>query len=467
VTRGAKRDGALGRGPAIKRPRATRGVPKLEIPIERFELSCGATLLVSHRPDAPVTAIQAHVRGGPALDPEGREGLAYLTGTLVDQGTERHSEEDLANLLEPAGGEVHGDAGGLGGTIVADQSGLLFELAAEMLTRPTYPVEQVARQKKRLLDRLLVERDEPRTQGGLLFRHLVYGDHWLGRATYGSIESVSRIDSRDLRAHHKKNWVARRGVLAVCGDLEPRAVKKELDLLLADWTPGTPLATRPPVLPPREVRVGTFPARRQQVHLYLGHLGIQRNHPDYATLVVMDHVLGTGPGFTNRISRKLRDELGLAYTVHASIHNSAGLLPGMFTAYIGTSPQHVRTAIDGFLREIRRIQEEEVGLEELELAKSYLIGSFPLGFERAARRASYMVSAEVHGLPPDNLERMLRHFASVTPADIRRVAREHLHPEASCVAAAGPVQRAELLSMLGPLSAAGRGGSTRAARSQR
>jgi zinc protease len=162
----------------------------------------------------------------------------------------------------------------------------------------------------------------------------------------------------------------------------------------------------------------------------------------------MDHVLGTGPGFTNRISRKLRDEMGLAYSVSASIHASAGLLPGLFTAYIGTSPEHLATAARGFLEEIRRIQTELVGKEELEVAKSYLLGSFPLGFERAARRASYLISAELHGFPENHLEQLLAEFGAVTAAEVRRVARAHLFPDSSCIAAAGPVKRGELARKL-------------------
>jgi zinc protease len=270
----------------------------------------------------------------------------------------------------------------------------------------------------------------------------------MGRTAYGTIESVRPIDAKDLRAHHAANWVAKRGSIAVCGDVDPKAVKKELNRLLRGWKAGSELVTTPPKLPPRGVRVQVFPAKRKQVHLYLGHLGIKRDNPDYAPLTVMDHVLGTGPGFTNRISRKLRDELGLAYSVNASIHSSAGLLPGMFTAYIGTSPEHVKTAIQGFIAEIRRIQEEPVAQEELDTAKSYLIGSFPLGFERASRRASYMVSAELFHFPADNLVRLLADFASVTTADVQRVARMHLFPDASCLAASGPVSKVELSKAL-------------------
>jgi zinc protease len=162
----------------------------------------------------------------------------------------------------------------------------------------------------------------------------------------------------------------------------------------------------------------------------------------------MDHVLGTGPGFTNRIARTLRDEQGLAYTVHASIHSSAGVLPGTFCAYIGTSPDKVRTAIDGMRREMRRMQDEPVGTEELETAKSYLLGSLALNFQRASRRAGFMVSMERHKLPADILARLPVEYAAVTPADVQRVAREHLFPDACCVAAAGPLGKRELAAMV-------------------
>ena len=434
--------------PVSTRRRAA--VPKLAIPIRRFELSCGAVLLVSPRSGASIAAVQIHVRGGPARDPAGCEGTAFLTGALADQGTAKHGEEEIVALLEPEGGELAGDAGGLSGAIVNERWDLLLELLVEMTTSSTYPADEVARQKKRLLDRLVVERDDPRVQGGLLFRKLVYGDHWLGRGGRGTLETLPRIGSRDLREFRKANWVASRTVIAVCGDVDPVQVKRLAERLTRRWPRGERLFPEPPKFPPIVRRTDVFTSRRQQVHVYLGHLGIARNDPDYAALVVMDHVLGTGPGFTNRVSRKLRDELGLAYSVSANIHGSAGILPGTFTAYIATSPEHVGTAVEGFVAEIRRMQKELVGRAELEVAKSYLLGSFPLGFERSARRASYLVSAEVHGFPEDHLERLLQQFAAVRADDVRRVARAHLHPAESCVVAAGPVKKGQLAKWTSP-----------------
>ena len=427
---------------------AARRLPAIDFPVERHELSCGATLFVSAREGAPVTAVEVHLRGGPSLDPEGREGTAFLTGGLVDQGTTKHSEEELAALLEPAGGEVAGDAGGLHATIVSGEWKRLLGLVAEMLTSPTFPADKVRRQKELLLHRLAVERDDPRRQGSLRYRRLVYGQHWLGRAPYGTLESVQAIQPRHLRAHHRRNWVAGRARIAVCGDVDPAAVRSFLERALRGWERGAPIERRKAAFPKRGVRFDAFRAERQQVHVYLGHLGIRRRDPDYSALVVMDHVLGTGPGFTNRISRRLRDELGLAYAVHASIHSSAGLLPGLFTAYIGTSQDKLRVAVQGFLDEIRRIQDEPVPEDELGVAQSFLVGSFAMGFERASRRAAYLISKDVHGLPDDNLARLPREFAAVTPADVQRVARAHLHPDQCCLCAAGPVTRADLCAAL-------------------
>ncbi len=427
---------------------SSSSLPTIHLPVERFELPCGALLLVTPRTGAPVCAIRVHLRGGASLDPSGREGTAYLTGALLDQGTRRHDERGLATLLEPAGGEVSGDASGLRGSIVGNQWRLLVRVMAELLTEPAFPARDVRVQLARMQHRLAVERDDPRRQGGVRFRRLVYGDHWIGRPAYGTLESVRCIEPRHLRAHHRTNWVAGRATIAVCGDVDPQAVRRAFARVLAGWERGAPRPSRQATMPEPSVRMDVFPAERKQVHVYLGHLGIRRKDPDYAALVVMDHILGTGPGFTNRIARRLRDELGLAYSVNASIHSSAGILPGLFTAYIGTSPENVGVAVEGFLREIRRIQDEPVSAEELDVARSYLIGSFSMGFDRASRRASYLISKEIHGLPDDILAQMPREFSAVKPEDIQRAARAHLRPDACCLCAAGPVSRGALRKIL-------------------
>jgi zinc protease len=424
--------------------RVGRPLPAPTLDVQRSELRCGARLLVSPRAGAPVCAVQLHLRGAVAADPAGREGAAYLTGALGPEGTARHTEEELADLLEPYGGTLSGEAGALSGTIAGPHWRALLSTFAAVASEPVYPAAQLARRRQVLLDRLAVEADDPRIQASRRFRRLVYGEHWLGRPERGTPESVARITRRDLCTLHRRTWVGRRATLAVCGDVDPEEVRRSLDRHLARWPAGRAAPEDQQAFPAPGHHVAAFPAERQQVHVYLGHLGIRRNHPDYAAVTVLDHVLGTGPGFSNRIAARLRDAEGLAYTVHASQHDSAGTLPGLFTSYIATAPGKLDRALGGFVEEIERIREQLVEPAELELAQSYLIGSYVLGFERAKSRTSYLLFADRVGLPDSDLETLPRAFAAVTREDLRRVARRCLRPDHLCLAAAGPVTQQSL-----------------------
>ena len=424
-------------------------LPALLVPRSRFQLSCGAVLVVSPRPGAPVTAARFHVRGGNALDPQGKEGLAYLTGQLTDQGTADYDESQLAAIIEPAGGGISGGVNGLTGSIAGDSWKLLLDMMGELFCRASYPTGAVAVHRERIVNRLMVREDDPQSAAAQLFRGLVYGDHYLGRSPYGTAATVAGLSPKDLRTHRKNNWVGERLWIGICGDVDPVKVKRHLEKVLRGLPRGKAFEPSEPQYPKLGRRVAAFSKQREQVHVHLGHLGVSRAVKDWAAIVVMDHVLGSGPGFTNRISRILRDEQGLAYSVHAGLHNSAGLRRGVFNAYIGTSPENVSTAVAGFLQEIRRIQEEPVGREELELAKDYLLGSFVMGYERASRRAGYLISSELHKHPEDHLERLPKAYAAVTSEDVQAAAQTYLHPDRCCLAAAGPVSAKELRAILG------------------
>src|SRR5207302_7176784 len=117
---------------------------------------------------------------------------------------------------------------------------------------------------------------------------------------------------------------------------------EEVTRLTADWK--GPVVTRPQTPPldkPKAFveKIISMPSAAQ-LAFYMGHPGIRRKNPDYYKLLVMDYVLGTGPGFTDRLSARMRDREGLAYEVQANITSSAGEEPGLFTCYVGTAPQN-------------------------------------------------------------------------------------------------------------------------------
>ena len=117
--------------------RRPSGGVRLSVPVERYELKCGASLLVSPRPGAPVTALELHLKGGPSLDPAGKEGTAYLTSALLSQGTEKWSEEELAAQLEPMGAQIIGSASGLAARVEGKEWRSLAAILAAHLVGAT------------------------------------------------------------------------------------------------------------------------------------------------------------------------------------------------------------------------------------------------------------------------------------------------------------------------------------------
>ncbi|MCA9001426.1 MAG: insulinase family protein [Planctomycetes bacterium] len=421
----------------------------LIIPRVRYELPGGGVLLVSKRPSAPVTAVRIHMRGGILADPKGSEGISQWVGQFTDQGTAEHDEAGIAERIEPFGGAVGGDASGLRGSMAGDHWRRLLEVMVELAARPSYPEAAVQLQMARTLSHMQVQEEDPRVQGARAFRRLVYGEHRFGAPGQGTLDSLRGISVQDLRDHHRAHWGRARAVIAVCGNVEPDEVYEHVLNLSKDWDAGTPEPVWSSSFPERATRVEAFEKGREQVHIYYGHLGVERAVPDFPTLVVMDHVLGSGPGFVSRLSKTLRDEQGLAYTVHADIHSSAGLQPGMFTAYIGTSPEHVERAVQGIQAEVRAIRDVPVSQEELDMAKDYVTGSMVLGYERASARAGSLIGQEIHGFPEEHLDALHAAYTRVTVADIQETAQRHLHPDAACLAASGSVTQARLGALMG------------------
>src|SRR5262249_11065976 len=154
-----------------------------------------------------------------------------------------------------------------------------------------------------------------------------------------------RIERPDLVDFHKQYFVPENVMFSIVGDFRIGELVPKIESAFGGW-PSKPISLasyREPVRQTeRRRKFINMPA--QQVNIYLGHLGITRHNPDYYALQVLDTILGGGAGFTARIPQRLRDELGLAYTTFASITMTAGLDPGRFIAFIGTSPENMKLA---------------------------------------------------------------------------------------------------------------------------
>ncbi len=407
---------------------------------KRVVLPNGLTVILFEDHRLPIVVGAVEVNNVTLREPADKAGIAALMGSLLEEGTEKRTSKEIAQLIEDTGGSL--SLGGTGGSfqVLTPDSDLALDLLFECMLRPTFPVAEFDRQKDQHLSTIDDMATQPRNRASNTFYSQVYGDHPFGRPSYGTREAVEKLTPADVRAFHKQVFAPNQTTVVLVGDFNAEAMTKKIEALTKNWAKveSAKLAVPAPPKPTSGEKI-ISDATAAQVHVYIGHLGITRDNPDYYKLLVMDNVLGTGPGFTDRLSSTLRDREGWAYTVRATITGNASKEPGTFTGYIGTFPKSFLDVRHGFLREFNRIREQEPGKDEVENAKKYLLGSLPFRFTTLSGVAGQLLAAEKYGLGFDFLEKYKREIAAVTPADVQAVARKYLDPKALTLVAVGPI----------------------------
>jgi zinc protease len=441
--KGGKGDGGKG-GPA---PRARRQGPAGAAAAfslgrtKRVELPNGLVLLLYEDHRLPLISAEAAVGHVRQLEPTDKGGVATLTGYLLDEGTTEHSADQIAERIEDVGGSLIVGASGGSVRVLAPDRALGLDLLLECLISPKFAREAFNRQKDHLraeIDDLLTQ---PQQRARREFRKQAYGPHPLGRPSTGTLRSVGALTPEDCRNFHRRAFVPNNVTLAVVGDFDSQEIIDQVKRRTSGWKKADlDLPEEPQVNKPAEFtqKVFTMP-EAAQLHVYLGHIGVRRDNPDYYKLLVMDYLLGTGPGFTDRLSSRLRDTEGLAYTVTATIAASADREPSLFTCYAGIDPANFARVKREFLEEINRIRDETPTAREVRDAQTYLLGSLLLQFTTGAGIASQLLMIERNRLGFDYLEDYRKAVAAVTPADVQAAARRYLNPKRMVLVAAGAI----------------------------
>jgi zinc protease len=433
-----------------KVPARAGGAEKIDLAqARRVVLDNGLTLLLLENRRLPIIYAEAQVKRVRLFEPADKAGVMTLVGMLLEEGTDRRSEFQIAQAIEDTGGVLH--MTGSGGTVkfLAPDRKLGLGLLLECLTRPAFKPDAVKRLKEHLLSEIDDNRQQPQTRAQDEFLKMIYGDHPLGRSVYGTEESVEGLTVDDCRKFHQAVFVPNNTVLAIVGDFETQAVIEELTALTRDWKKRDlpKLNLNPPLTQEKLTQRFISIPGAAQLNVYMGHLGIGRANPDYYKLLVMDNILGVGTGFTDRLSARLRDRNGLAYTVTASITGTAGEEAGVFSAFIGTYADKLPEVKKMMLEEIRRMCDEKPTAVEVDEAKGYLLGTLPFRLASNEDLAGQLLLIERYDLGLDYLNTFRKTIAAVSVDDVHAAARKHLHPDRLVLVAAGPIsEKGEPLS---------------------
>lgn len=411
--------------------------------IERAELPNGLRLVLAEQTAVPIVAISCLVDGGSRVDPPDRPGLAGFTASLLEEGTAGQTSQEIARLVDSLGGSFETSAAtdwisGSAAVLSRDfETGV--RLVAESLRTPAFRPEDVERVRAEILGELQAAEDEPGYVASRVFRRALYGDAPYGHVVDGDPESIRRITRDEMVAFHGKEIRPERTICVAVGDVPTDRMKEVLSGALGSWAAsGTAAPSRNPEPPPPSRVLVDKPI--SQANLIVGQIGVARDDPDYFPILLMNHVLGGG-GFTSRLMKTIRTEGGLAYSVSSAFSSSR--LPGPFQVVLQTKVESAGEALSLVHREIRRLHEEGVTQAELDQAKAFLTGSFPLRLDSIAKLTGFLAQVEYFGLGDDYIERYAERVGAVTVEAVARAAREHLHPERLVEVIVGPEKAIE------------------------
>ena len=404
----------------------------------RRRLDNGLRLIHERRPGTGVVALDLYVDAGWLR--EARPGVSCLTGRLLEEGTQNRSASELAAAIEDVGGSMEASPAWTSLRVRAEDLALALELLAELVRRPVFPADAVDWAKERIVADLKADLEDPAYHADLLFRGLIYGAHPLGRDPRGTPREVRLLTRDDVIAHHRRHFAPESAFLVAVGDFDPRALGRLVKAHFGSWAPrGQDLPPCPPLFDVPKPRARRVEYPGEQVHIILGHLGISRHHPDFEALVVLDHIFGTGPGFSDRLGRVVRDELGLVYSIGGGITDSADLLPGLFRVYAGTMPAEADRVVAAITEQVRAMHDGAFSDDEVDRARRYLAGAYVFDFQTVEQRADRLLELERLGQGLDEPRHWPERIAAITPRQVRQAARTHLHPQSLFRVEYGPI----------------------------
>lgn len=409
----------------------TPAVPTIAAPLGvRTVLDNGAVLLVAERPGLPMVIMTMLVKTGAMADPDGRAGLANLTAELLTRGTKQYSAQALAEALDFLGASLSVDTDyettTLSLTTLTKNLDATFALLSEVLLSPTFPQEEFERKRKEIQGDLQSREENPGWVARKIFLQTLYPQHPFGRLVEGYTDTLAAITRADVVQFHQTYYRPNNVIIAFAGDISHDQAVKLLHTHFSNWHPTDipPLVWSAPQRHTEE-RI-TLDKKVAQANVLLGHEGIARSNPDYYAVLLMNYILGGG-GFGSRLMDRVREELGLVYSINS--HFSARKHPGPFTIGLQTKNATATQAVSEVLQLVRQFVEQGPSERELAAAKSYYINNFPLRLVSNRDVAALLPVIEFHELGLDYPDRYPALIDQVTREQVHAAAKTYLHPD--------------------------------------
>jgi zinc protease len=400
-----------------------------EVAIKEVTSPGGITAWLVEDHSIPFVALELRFKGGASLDVEGKRGATNLMTGLLEEGAGDLDARGFARALEELASsfsyDVGDDALSVSARFLTETREASVALLRSSIMEPAFDEASLARVRAQVLSGLASDAKDPNEIAGKTFDAMAFGDHPYATSLSGTVESVSALTRDDLLEAHRNVFARDRLYVGAVGDISEAELGVLLDALLGDL-PATGAALPGPADVTIEGGVTVVDFETPQSVALFGHLGMERDDPDFFAAYLMNQILGGG-SFESRLMTEVREKRGLTYGVYSY------LVPKDYAAtYMGSvssANDRIGQAVDVVKDEWLRMQSVGVTPGELQDAKTYLTGAYPLRFSGNGPIADIMVGMQMQGLPIDYIATRNDKIDAVTLDDVNRVASELLQPD--------------------------------------
>jgi len=401
-------------------------------------LDNGIRLIVKENRSIPIVSLQASFLGGVRFEKETQNGINQFMAVMLTKGTENDSSLEIAKKVERMAGSLNGFSGnnsfGLTFTFLSQHFEEAFSLFTEVIKRPSFDYEEMEKRRRLILASLRQQEDNLGRMVFKLFRKTLFEKHPYRMDTLGTLESIQSLTQKDLQEYYRQIVAPENMVVTVVGDVDTTQVLLSVKKGFGGLPRGSFVFPSIPHEPSfQKMKRAEVYKEKEQAHFVLGFLGTTLQDRDRYALEVLDASL-SGQG--GRLFYELRDKESLAYALGFTA--SPNLDPGYISVYMGTHPDKLEKAIEGVLRELKKVKEEGLAEEEVERAKRYLIGNFEIGLQTNGAQANQMSLDELYGSGFDYYQRYPQEIQKVSREDVHRVAKKYFNLEAYTLAIIRP-----------------------------
>jgi len=403
---------------------------ELRLPaIESFPLPNGLTVAVTPRPGSPVMTIQLVILAGESDSPRDTPDVATLTARMIGRGTLELSADNIEREMDAMGGDFSA-------AVSVDYTVLTFHVLSEYLDRtlallrpmilqPVFTEQELAVVRRTYFYELMDKRKNPDFVGQRQLLRILFENHPYKTATYAE-DVVKYVMVKDVQAFYSRFYRPENAVLIVSGDVEGQAAARKIGQHFASWVRRDFERPSLPALAPNTKERVCFidhPTSEEFV-IFVGNLAMAPTSPDYYPFLVLNQVLGGTMG--SRLFMNLRESKGYAYEAFSEAEFFRAC--GVYWARVKVAPETIHAAVQEVIKEMRALASEKAVPEEIEQAKSFLIGNLPLGLESFEGYSEKLAQVVALGLGAGHWNKVSDNLMLVNREKVLEAAQRYFPP---------------------------------------